>query len=170
VQFQVLQAENFPKRTYPLLFYPGVITEAPAGEDLCSRMQSIFEQNNWKNGWTDSIYEFHHYHSNTHEVLGIFRGSASVQFGGDSGLTLSVLKGDVIIIPAGLSHCRLGSSRDFKCCGAYPGGAQWDMNYGKESAAQLVQVHKNIHHVQLPELDPLFGQNGPLFHHWNSTI
>jgi uncharacterized protein YjlB len=46
----------------------------------------------------------------------------------------SVLKGDVIIVPAGVGHRLLEelSGGDFEMVGSYPNGKNWDMCYGKK--------------------------------------
>jgi mannose-6-phosphate isomerase-like protein (cupin superfamily) len=51
--------------------------------------------------WRDGIYDWIHYHSRTHEVLGIARGSAKAQFGGPKGRTVTLKAGDAAILPAG---------------------------------------------------------------------
>ncbi len=58
------------------------------------------EKNNWSNSWRNGIFNFHHYHSITHEVLGVHSGNAKVLLGGDRGILINAEKGDVIIIPA----------------------------------------------------------------------
>src|SRR5437879_2030560 len=48
--------------------------------DPASAIEELLEENDWCNSWRDGIYTYHHYHSNTHEVLVVFSGSAEVQF------------------------------------------------------------------------------------------
>jgi uncharacterized protein YjlB len=48
-------------------------------------LEKKFAANNWTNSWRWGVYPFHHYHSNTHEVLGVFRGSALLHLGGEKG-------------------------------------------------------------------------------------
>ncbi len=72
--------------------------------------------------------------------------------------------GDVIIIPAGVSHKNMGQSADFRVAGAYPGGQQWNMKYGKQG--ERPQVDNQIHQVALPTTDPIFGKHGPLMQIW----
>src|SRR5581483_10867523 len=114
--------------------------------------------------WRDGIYTYHHYHSTAHEVLGVFNGSATVQFGGEHGLKQKVNAGDVIIIPAGVAHKNLGASSAFGVVGAYPRGQTWDMNYGR--AEERPRADENIVHVALPKRDPVYGSGGPLTEHW----
>src|SRR3954454_9657935 len=113
----------------PLLIYEGAF-KLPA-RDQASVIEKVFAANGWTGTWRNGIYRFHHYHSQTHEVLGVFSGSATVQFGGQHGITQSLRAGDVVIIPAGVAHKNLGASANFGVVGAYPGGREADMNHGK---------------------------------------
>jgi|GEM_PF-79164 len=152
---------NFPNNDrFPVLIYE------PEDLDLsdASDFEKIFRRNNWKNSWRNGIFSMHHYHSITHEVLGIYGGEAKVQLGGQNGQTFTLKKGQVVVLPAGVSHKNLGSSPDFACVGAYPGGSDWDMNYGRQE--EVDQALDNISQVGLPDQDPLYGQDGPLFEHW----
>lgn len=147
----------------PLLVYAGALRLPD--KDPAATCEVLFRENGWGRSWRNGIYGFHHYHSTAHEVLGVYRGTAKVQFGGDNGTLVTVEAGDVIIIPAGVAHKNMGSSRDFGVVGAYPGGQDWDMNYGKIS--ERSQADKNIAQVALPQKDPVFGSEGPLREHWS---
>lgn len=147
----------------PLLIYRGVIRFNQG--DPAFTVEQICHSNNWKNSWRNGIYSFHHYHSTAHEVLGIYSGSVRVQLGGSGGITEKVGTGDVIVIPAGVSHKNIGSSNDFRCVGAYANGQIWDMNYGKDG--ERPQADENIAKVQAPTADPIFGKEGPLMDQWN---
>lgn len=146
----------------PLLVYQGVL-KLPA-QDPAATIEALFASNGWGNSWRNGIYSYHHYHSTAHEVLGVYSGSAEVQFGGDEGIVLSVGPGDIVVIPAGVAHKNLGSSPDFRVVGAYPHGQDWDMNYGR--AGERPQADGNIARVPLPETDPVYGDAGPLADHW----
>src|SRR5262245_52676900 len=94
----------------PLFVYRAAIA---AGDEAAeSRIEAHFARNGWSNAWVNGIYPYHHYHATVHEVLGLARGSARVQFGGPSGPILEVAAGDVVLIPAGVGHCRISASRD----------------------------------------------------------
>src|SRR5436305_11249240 len=99
---------EFPNSIWPLIVYHSIV--AVSGDDPAARFEELFESNRWGDSWRNGIYNFHHFHSTTHEVLGIYQGSAKVQFGGPKGVTLEVRAGDVIVIPAGVAHKNLGSS------------------------------------------------------------
>ena len=146
----------------PLLVYRQAVT-LPT-HDPAARFEALFEAHQWGNGWRNGIYRLHHYHSTAHEVLGVFRGHATVQFGGEQGIVVAVHSGDVVIIPAGVAHKNLGSSRDFGVVGAYPWGQRWDTCYGKPG--ERPRVDHNIAHVALPHADPVYGAQGPLVASW----
>ncbi|MFC3418675.1 cupin domain-containing protein [Salinicoccus hispanicus] len=141
----------------PLLLYKNVFEE---GDDI----PGVLNANDWSGDWLGSVHPFHHYHSNTHEVLAVKEGRATLQLGGEQGETVEAEKGDVIILPAGYGHKKIEASEDYANYGAYPGGISFDMNYGK--AEERPEKLVNIKEVPLPEFDPVFGQNGPLFDHW----
>jgi uncharacterized protein YjlB len=158
----VLPSEGaIPNSQLPLLFYRGAVkvTADPAGT-----LEELFEANDWGGTWRNGIYTYHHYHSTTHEVLGVFRGAATVQLGGERGIKQKINAGDVIIIPAGVAHKNFGASSDFGVVGGYPGGAEWDMNYGRPDERPAAE--RNLARVPLPKTDPVYGHDGPLFKHW----
>jgi len=152
---------QFPNSSLFLLIYKQAI-KLPDNES--SIFKKIFKSNNWKNSWLNGIYDYHHYHSVTHEVLGIYKGHANVQFGGPNGIAEDVSKGDVIIIPAGVAHKCNSASDDFKCIGAYPDGADYDIKKGKPS--DRPKADENIQNVKLPDTDPVYGLDGPLILNW----
>ena len=148
----------------PLLVYRNALHLPDA--DRSKTVTEIFESNGWNNAWTDGIYDYHHYHSTAHEVLGIIQGSVRVQFGGPSGISLLLEEKDVVIIPAGVAHKNISGSDDVVCVGAYPDGQKYDMNYGDEKERPAADV--NIKKTALPETDPLYGMYGPLLKNWIS--
>lgn len=154
---------KIPNNELPLLVYKNVFPER--GEEGATRLEKRFNENNWKNSWRNGVHDYHHYHSNTHEVLGVYSGKAMLQLGGEAGEKLQVAAGDIIIIPAGVGHKNLGSE-EFKILGAYPDGRDYDMNYGKEG--ERPAADKNISKVPVPETDPFFGKNLGVPEIWNS--
>lgn len=147
-----------------LLHYP----EAFSSNGLDALMiKDRFINNGWTGAWVDGIYSYHHYHSTAHEVLGCSRGSADVRFGGEQGEMLTLEAGDVVIIPAGVGHCRLSSSSGFQVVGAYPDGQSWDLCTGKTS--ERPEVLENIRNVPLPGKDPVTGNEDPLLSYWTES-
>ncbi len=154
----------FPNnRVLPLLVYKKALnSDAP---DLTSQVQAIFAENGWIGSWVDSILDFHHYHSRSHEVLAVCSGQAQIRFGGEHGITLTLAAGDVVVIPAGVAHKNVGGSSDFVVVGAYPRGQEdYDMCHGRRE--ERPETDKNIVSTPIPECDPLYGSDGPLTEHW----
>ena len=75
-------------------------------EDPASAWEQIFKYWNWLGQWRNGIYPFHHYHSTSHEVLGVYAGQARVRLGGEgeAGFTTDVGAGDVLVIRAGVGQ------------------------------------------------------------------
>lgn len=130
-----------------------------------SDVKELLEKNHWHNIWVDSIYAYHHYHSNIHEMLVIFSGRATVEIGGDNGETFNISAGDVIFHPAGVSHKKIKASEDFKTIGAYPFPIQYDLRHGKKE--EYDEAVKNISNVEPPHTDPIYGKDGKLFEYWS---
>jgi uncharacterized protein YjlB len=128
-------------------------------------IEKTFRKNGWENSWRNGLYAFHHYHSTAHEALGIYAGWVKAKFGGPEGKVITAGVGDVIVVPAGVSHKNVDQSPDFRVVGAYPAGQMWDMNYGK--SAERPNADENIKTVPLPVTDPVFGKAGPLMQLWD---
>ncbi|MRX50165.1 cupin domain-containing protein [Paracoccus sp. S-4012] len=109
--------------------------------------EQLFASNGWTNAWVNGVFEYDHYHTNTHEVLGCYAGHARIRFGGPQGEVVELEAGDVVVIPAGLAHCRLDASPEFGVVGAYPDGAEPDLKRGPGEALDLPR----------PEADPALG-------------
>jgi uncharacterized protein YjlB len=149
-----------PNSPLPVLVYHDV-ADVAAGAASC---EALFVRHGWGGSWRSGIYDFHHFHSTAHEVLGITAGQAEVILGGPEGQRFQVATGDVLILPAGTGHCRAGSSADLLVVGAYPRDQRWDMRRG--DPAEHDEVLANIARVELPDTDPVFGAEGPLVDLW----
>jgi uncharacterized protein YjlB len=149
---------NHPR--WPLLVYPAVLPIANP-----ESFEELFTRNRWPAAWRDGIFPFHHYHSNSHEVLGVYQGEVTVQFGGERGICVTARPGDVIVLPAGTGHKKLSSRGALGVVGAYPEGSDPDtcmppFARSRSNAGTVAQV-------PLPPSDPVYGPVGPLFEHWN---
>ncbi|TXK37875.1 cupin domain-containing protein [Pontibacter qinzhouensis] len=145
----------------PLLLYQQVLQQQ---EDLVSAFKKAFAQNHWVGTWVNGVFDYHHYHSVAHEVLGVAAGTATLIFGGPGGEEIEVKAGDMVVLPAGTGHCRKHASADFKVVGAYPPGQQdYDICTATDNMAEK---QKNIANVKLPSTDPVSGKEGPLCQHW----
>ena len=147
----------------PFIFYSGAIKVTDAS-DPAALFEVLFEGNGWKGTWRDGIYDYAHYHSRTHEVLGIARGKATVRFGGATGRVVNLKAGDVAILPAGTGHQRLEASDDLLVVGAYPTPDRYDeCRAVPEDHARAIKL---IPKVPRPRKDPVYGSGGPLLHLW----
>ncbi len=152
-------AEGIPNSRLLVLVYHDV-----EGARAARECEELFARNGWLGAWVDGIYSFHHFHSTTHEVLGIVAGTASVILGGPKGGRFDVRQGDVVVLPAGTGHCNVDSSADLLVVGAYPNGMRWDLRRG--DPAERDEVLANIAAVPLPDTDPVHGADGPLTEIW----
>jgi uncharacterized protein YjlB len=154
---------GIPNSRLPVLVYHDV--EAAHSARSCEEM---FGANAWLGSWRDGIFSYHHFHSTTHEVLGIVSGSAAVILGGPSvGKRFEVQSGDVLVLPAGTGHCNAGSGADLLVIGAYPDGMSWDLRRGDPEEHH--EVLQNIGRVPLPRADPVEGADGSLLRLWGKA-
>jgi uncharacterized protein YjlB len=152
---------TYPNSRLPLLFYEEALPPAGVTPEA---LEEMFAANGWPPAWRASVFTYHHYHSTSHETLGVARGTARLLLGGPEGREFDVEPGDVIVIPAGVAHRRLDSSGDFLVVGCYPPGQNWDLLRGE--AGERPQVDQNIARVPLPSTDPVGGLSGPLVAQW----
>ena len=157
----------FPNSILPVLIYQGAIELPKQRQVAADLIQTIFVKNKWGNSWRNGIYDFHHYHSNTHECMGIAAGTAKVIVGGPGGRKITLKRGDVLILPAGTGHKCLGFSKDFLCVGAYPRGKEYDTNLGTEEEYKI--AGKRISKLSIPSKDPVFGKEGFLKVYWKKS-
>jgi uncharacterized protein YjlB len=152
---------TIPNSHYPLLLYRQAF--APRNAEGAAWLEKQFAQNNWTNSWRNGVYPFHHYHSTSHEVLGVYAGTALLHLGGEAGQKVKVQAGDIIVIPAGVGHKNLGSD-NLGIVGAYPDGRDWDVNRGLPG--ERPQTDKNIAALPIPSTDPLLGKSAGLPSIW----
>jgi uncharacterized protein YjlB len=112
--------------------------------------------------WRYTMYTTSHFHSTTHEVLGIAHGKARLCFGGEDNpgkVETEVSRGDVVVIPAGVAHRLLEDLEGgFEMVGCYPKGKSWDMCYGRKGEEGKVEGIKKLGWF---ERDPVYGDTGP---------
>lgn len=151
-------APNNP--TLPVVVLAGAVPDGISA----SAVQDIVRRNGWGGAWLYGVFPYHHYHSNAHEALICVGGEAELRLGGESGETVTVRRGDALVLPAGTGHKCLSSSADFLVCGCYPPG-QENPDLKREGDPRD-GVDARIAAVPLPETDPLFGSAGPLIDAW----
>jgi uncharacterized protein YjlB len=146
---------NNPK--LPLLYYPKAL-RFHRKHDPAATLEAIFNAHGWGEAWRNGIYDFVHYHSMIHEVLGVARGMAVLRLGGNKGETVKVAAGDVIMIPAGVGHEGLKASSEFLVVGAYPTTGTYDECRG--SFQEHDKAVAAIRRVAPPKQNPVFGSRG----------
>lgn len=159
------ETPNNPK--CPLLLYCDVVLFGK-DPDPAAIFEELFAANGWGRSWRNGIYDFLHFHSRSHEVLGIARGSARVQFGGLKGETLTLEAGDVVVLPAGTGHQRMAASSDLLVVGAYPPDGSYDETRPREIGH--AEAKRYVAKVPLPAADPIYGPDGPLRYLWSSQL
>ncbi|WP_168442414.1 cupin domain-containing protein [Pontiella desulfatans] len=156
---------NFPNNPkLPLVIYDQALKLPPDGAP--DEIEKLIQSNGWGNSWRWGLYDYHHYHSTAHECLCIYRGTVTVQFGGEKGFKVVAEAGDVVILPAGLCHRNIQCSPRFRTVGCYPAGQTPDMKYGKPG--ERPAADRAIAAVPLPKLDPVYGKIGSLLKHWKT--
>lgn len=170
--------------TLPLIVYSGVAEFGDKEPEAV--FEEIFWGNQWADGFRDGTFSFHHYHSGAHEVVGVARGSAVLEFGGPDGKVVEVTAGDAVVIPAGVVHRRIDDAPGYSVVGCYPHHQVPDCcvlsaeDAAKAAidpdAADLVIKHigKNefsaikasITTTVLPVTDPISGKDGAIRELW----
>ena len=148
----------------PLIVYRSPVVLDPKF-DPAAIFEVLFNANKWGDGWRSTMYDYNHFHTGTHECLGLARGKLTARFGGSHGRKINLKAGDVVIIPAGVGHKCMDQSKDLLIVGAYPENS---LKYDEPKPGEIDHsiALKNISRVRLPPNDPVFGKNGPLFSAW----
>jgi uncharacterized protein YjlB len=141
------------------------VAPALAGEELARWFETEWPKHKWRAAWRWGVYDFPHYHSTAHEVLGVYRGHASIRIGHTAGVTVVAEAGDMLVLPAGTGHENLGASADFHVVGGYPTGQSADLLRGDKG--ERPAADQRIARVPLPSSDPIHGAEGPLVAHWH---
>ena len=151
---------DVPNSRLPVLIYRAVLAATAGGK--AARFRRTFGSNGWTGLWTDTIYDYTHFHSGSHEALAIAAGRVTLRLGGEDGRLFRLKAGDVVILPAGVGHRRVGTDYGLKVVGAYPPGqAHYDICRERSPEAEL-----RISKVTLPTTDPVHGADGPLVKLW----
>ncbi|MDN7131090.1 cupin domain-containing protein [Halomonas sp. MC140] len=154
------ETNGFPNSPLPVLIYRQVIDNNNA-KKRADLLEAMFERHGWPPAWRYHLYDFDHFHSTAHEVLGIFRGQALARLGGPNGQELMLYAGDVLVLPAGIVHASVESNDDFCMVGAYPPGQAPEIERGDPS--QLAAAQARVAAVALPKESPV---GGPLTSLW----
>ena len=160
---------KIPGSRFPLLVHRNVIPNGGA-----DALKKRFQDNGWSNNWDyPGVYEYAHFHSTTHECLGCAQGwmefILSVGRSGWTNVRISV--GDVIVMPAGVSHQMIAQSDDIHMCGGYPEGRDWDdIQEAFLSDEDYKRACKRIMMLPIPSADPATGKPMQEWHSAPSSV
>jgi len=153
------KGEDVPNSALPVLIFRSLL--APGARDKANAFRERFRKGQWTGLWTDTIFDYTHFHSNAHEALGIAEGKVTVRLGGDGGRLFRLKAGDMLVLPAGVGHRRVGGDKGLKVIGAYPRG---------QSHFDMKRKGRARPNVPLPKTDPFYGEGGPVVEIWGAEI
>ncbi|MDZ7834022.1 MAG: hypothetical protein U5K84_00380 [Alkalibacterium sp.] len=162
--YRIKENPPFPNNPLPVIYYAHALDEVLETSDPAGSVKDFFSDNGYSNSWVNGIHDYHHFHSNTHEVLGCIAGRSTVQLGGPGKDEYPLNKGDVVPLPAGVAHKLTGSTDDFKVVGAYPKGTDFDMQRGDADDYETIQ--QRSYDVLIPPTDPVTRSDGPVQEYW----
>ncbi|PGH15014.1 hypothetical protein AJ79_02694 [Helicocarpus griseus UAMH5409] len=155
----------------PVLLYRNVLP-SPRSQ---SGTSEFLQEGGWEDRGTFGHIATPHFHPNAHECYGIFQGTSTLRIGRgkhdahSSGILIPIATGDVVVIPAGVTHSSVDSTDDYRYVGVYPRRApRWRNEFGKEPV-DLVKVRGETETVEMPEDDPVYGAEGPLVPLWTEA-
>ena len=160
-QLQLCSDGRTPNSPHPVLIYRQLPLAGPSPAEAFER---LFDSHLWPSAWRGTVYDYHHYHSTAHEVLGVASGWARLMLGGEKGEEVELRAGDALVLPAGTGHCALEASEDFQVVAGYPLDQQYDMQ--RPDAASHDASRARIARVGVPVSDPLAGTQGALVTLW----
>jgi uncharacterized protein YjlB len=139
--------------SFPVLIYRGV----DAAADGSDAARDLFAAHGWGGSWVDGVFDFHHFHSTSHEALAVVAGAATLELGGPQGEAFDVAAGDVLVLPAGTGHRRATARDGFTVVGAYPAGQEdYDLLRG-DSPEEVAAARERIAALPAPPDDPVGG-------------
>jgi uncharacterized protein YjlB len=144
----------------PVLIYRAAIKPVP--NHRVATFEDRFRSNWWMPQSRNSIYDFHHYHSTAHEVMGFAVGEARLILGGEGGHEVTLRVGDVVVLPAGTGHCKVDASNDLMVIGAYPQDMDWDICRNAPTPEMVDRMRR----LKIPNFDPVTGFEGSLPRLW----
>jgi uncharacterized protein YjlB len=78
---------NHPKLPALVWKHPAPLEVGQPGA-TAAWFESHWPKHGWRPAWRWGIYDFAHYHSTAHEVLGVYRGRATIRLGDSAGVTI----------------------------------------------------------------------------------
>ena len=171
---------HVPNSPYPALVYRSAL---PSDARSAAAIKAALEPHGWLAGGTWKEIGTPHFHSVTHECYAVIRGSsvlvlgrgprdgAADEAGRPVGVEVEVRAGDVVVVPAGVSHASLSDDGGYEYVGLYPRGSpRWDNNYCKAGPEETAEKARVARAVPVPDADPVFGEGGPLVKIWREAV
>src|SRR3954464_1334240 len=139
--------------SFPVLIYH----EVEAASEGPDAPRALFAAHGWGGSWVDGVFDFHHFHSTSHEALAVVAGAATLELGGREGGASEAAPGAVLAPPAGTGHRRATAREGFTVVGAYPAGQEdYDLLRG-DSPAEVEAARERIAALAAPPDDPVGG-------------
>ncbi|KAH6683529.1 hypothetical protein F5X68DRAFT_242359 [Plectosphaerella plurivora] len=159
---------HVPNNKHPVIVYRDALPKSHTEESTTA----FLEANQWeKKGFWPGTW-VHHFHPNTHECYGVVTGTTTMlvgrgQLDGNTGGQLVYLQpGDVIVIPAGVSHMNVTMTEDYMFVGVYPNGSPQWTSQTCDKPDIMAELAEEISRVPLPAADPVEGEAGTLIRLW----
>ena len=73
------QFPNCGIQNLPVLLYKSAFSPCESPSALANKIEETFTKNGFPPQWRFGLYDYPHYHSTSHEILGVFKGSARVR-------------------------------------------------------------------------------------------
>ncbi|KAH6669902.1 hypothetical protein B0J14DRAFT_106948 [Halenospora varia] len=169
---------HVPNSILPIIVYRSVLDDT-----LPENILKTIEPQKWIKGGQWKAYPVPHFHSICHECYGVIQGENTYSLGkgprdtDDCGIKLKVQKGDVFVFPAGVSHASIDSKGEYEYVGLYPernerseDGEAFDMHYCDATPDETKKLAARCAQTPVPDLDPLYGRDGPLPRIWKDAL
>jgi uncharacterized protein YjlB len=87
--FHFKDAGDIPNHPHlPALVYKRGAPALNDADAIARWFETEWPKHGWRSAWRWGVYDFPHYHSTAHEVLGVYRGHATIRLGGNAGVTI----------------------------------------------------------------------------------
>ncbi|XXH00782.1 hypothetical protein Hte_007133 [Hypoxylon texense] len=163
-----------PNSKLPIVVYRGALAHCE-NEDAVK--EALEANGGWKKGGAWNAWFKAHFHPNAHECYGVVQGTSELSLGRspldppEKGMSLKVDRGDVIVLPAGVSHCSSTASSDYRFVVLFPTGAPRWVSVWFDQPMETVSDYKiQSQKVSLPSHDPIYGEGAGLVETWSKLL
>ncbi|KAL0258959.1 hypothetical protein SLS55_006464 [Diplodia seriata] len=161
-----------PNNVMPVLVYRSAFSTTMAIGEL----RNIIQRNRWHPDGHNEVNKTPIFNSTMHEMHAIVRGRCQLlvggtQYGPPPGMMVYLSAGDIIVYPAGVSHCVV-NAENYEYVSFLPekSGKRDNCEPRAFNAKEMKQIQKNISKVACPKHDPLGGKDGPLVEIWRLAV